>query len=117
VATEDDLRRVARSLPETEERASYGKRPSWKVAGKGFVGIWKDETSASLIVESIAERDALLQSSPEKFFTTPHYGDSPRLLVRLEMITVQELRELVTDAWRSQAPAELVQAFDQRDST
>jgi hypothetical protein len=39
MATEDDLRAIALSLPSVEERPTYGKRPSWKVAGRGFVGI------------------------------------------------------------------------------
>ena len=34
VATEEDLRTIALSLPGTEERPGYGKRPSWKVRGK-----------------------------------------------------------------------------------
>ena len=114
MATEDDLRAIALSLPETDERASYGKRPSWKVRGRGFAGVWKDEATAAIILEDVSHRDALLSSDPDKFFTTAHYGESPRLLVRLDKVTVAELREVVTDAWRSQAPTELVRQFDDR---
>ena len=107
MATEADLRAIALSLPGVEERASYGKRPAWRVAGRGFLGIWKDGASASFQAEDLAEKEALLAGEPEKFFTTPHYGESPRLLVRLAAIDVDHLREIVTDSWRRSAPADL----------
>src|SRR5438309_2421278 len=112
VATEEDLRRIALSLPGTEERPSYGGRPGFRVRGRGFVGIWKDNASVVLLAESLAEKQALLSSEPRKFFTTPHYGDSPRLLVRLAEVDVEELGELVTESWRQHAPADLLSALD-----
>jgi hypothetical protein len=113
VATEDDLRRIALSLPETEERAGYGKRPSWKVRGRGFVGIWKDEQSAVISIADLEERRARLVDEPEKFFTTPPYGDGPHLLVRLDRVDAAELRELVIESWRGNAPDDLVTRFDE----
>jgi hypothetical protein len=100
------------SLPAVEEHQSYGKRPSWRVARRGFVGIWKDETSAVFAAEDAAEKQALLASSPQKFFTTAHYGESDRLLVRLETVEREELRQLVTESWRQQAPPEIRDRFD-----
>jgi hypothetical protein len=47
------------------------------------------------------------------FFTEPHYNGFPAVLVRLAAIDVDQLAELLTDAWRSQAPKSLVQAFDE----
>jgi hypothetical protein len=114
MATEDDLRAIALSLPSVEERASYGRRPSWRVGGKGFVGIWKDETSAVFMAEDLAEKESLLHDEPEKFFTTPHYGNSTRLLVCLAAVDPDELRELVTESWRQQASPDLVAALNQR---
>jgi hypothetical protein len=112
MATEDDLRRIAMSLPGVEERPGYGKRPSWKVAEKGFVGVWKDERSAVFLAEDAAEKQALLASDPDKFFTTAHYGQSPRLLVRLDAIEPDELCELITESWRRVAPPELIKHLD-----
>jgi hypothetical protein len=114
MATEDDLRAVAVSLPCVEERPSYGKRPSWRVAGKGFVGIWKDETSAVFVAEDVAEKEALLAAEPETFFTTPHYGNSARLLVRLDAVDVERLREIVTESWRQHAPSDVLAEFEGR---
>ncbi len=63
-------------------------------------------------VANDAEKQMLLASDPEKFFTEPHYNGFPAVLVRLKAIRVAELRELLTDAWRCQAPRALVKQFD-----
>jgi hypothetical protein len=46
------------------------------------------------------------------YFTEPHYDGYPAILVRLAAIDPVELEELLTDAWRLQAPPALVRAFD-----
>jgi hypothetical protein len=63
-------------------------------------------------VANVGEKEALIASDPEKFFTEPHYNGYPAVLVRLAAAGVKELRELLTDAWRIQAPKALVKAFD-----
>jgi hypothetical protein len=113
MATEADLRAIALSLPGVEEHATYGKRPSWKVASRGFVGIWKDEASAVFLAEDAVEKEALLASDPDKFFATPHHANSSRLLVRLNAIEADELRELVTESWRQVASPHLVDQLDE----
>jgi hypothetical protein len=60
------------------------------------------------------EKERLLASGEERFFTESHYKGFPAVLVRLAMIEVGELEALLTDAWRCQAPRALVQAFDER---
>jgi hypothetical protein len=50
----------------------------------------------------------LLAADPEKFFTEPHYNGYPAVLVRLAAVDEPELRELLVDAWRIQAPKPLV---------
>lgn len=58
-------------------------------------------------VASLAEKEELLAADPEKFFTEPHYNGFPAVLVRLPAIDAGELAELITDAWRCQAPRAL----------
>jgi hypothetical protein len=58
------------------------------------------------------EKQALLAADPAKFFTDDHYRGYPAILVRLPEVDVAELTELLTDAWRIQAPRSLVKAFD-----
>jgi hypothetical protein len=53
----------------------------------------------------------LLAADAGKFFTEPHYNGFPAVLVRLAAVGEDELRELITDAWRCQAPRDLVRAW------
>ena len=65
-------------------------------------------------VPSLADKEALLatDATGERFFTEPHYNGFPAVLVRLAAIRLPELRELITDAWRCQAPKPMVKDFD-----
>ena len=49
------------------------------------------------------------------FFTTPHYDGYPVVLVRLDVVSEQQLAELVEDAWRTQAPKRVIAAHDERE--
>ena len=63
-------------------------------------------------VDGESEKQALLAMDPVKFFTTDHYNGYPAVLVRLPTIKAVELAELIVDAWRTRAPADLIRAFD-----
>jgi hypothetical protein len=52
-------------------------------------------------------RIALSLPQAAKFFTEPHYHGFPAILIRLPAIETDELRELLTDPWRCQAPRTL----------
>jgi hypothetical protein len=53
---------------------------------------------------SLDDKEFLLASDSAKFFTEPHYNGYPAVLVRLAAVRAPELRELITEAWRCQAP-------------
>jgi hypothetical protein len=112
MATVEDVRRIALSLPETDEHPSYGGHPSFRVRKKGFTHLRDDGDSIVVRVASLEEKAALLASDPKKFFTTPHYDGYPAVLVRFAEVDCDELRELITDAWRLRAPTRVLQAFD-----
>jgi hypothetical protein len=113
VATEEDVRRIALSLPETTEELWYGTT-GYKVAGKGFLRIrTKDEGGLVVFVADQAEKAALLASAPKKFFTTPHYWNSLTLLVDLRRIGVRELREVITESWCQKAPRKVLAVFEE----
>jgi hypothetical protein len=110
VATEDDVRRIALSLPETTEKPSYGT-PGWRVKDKLFLRLRTDaEGGLVVFVSDLGEKEALIGSEPEKFFTTPHYDGYPTVLVHLPAIGVDELTELITDSWRNKAPTRVLKA-------
>jgi hypothetical protein len=124
VADQDDVRRIALALPETTEA---GDRFAFSVTDKGkqkgFVWAWaerlepkkprvpRDDVVAVRVIDRF-DREALLASAPDKFFTEPHYNGFPAVLVRLPRIDVDELAQLILDAWRCQAPRTLVEAFE-----
>lgn len=108
----DEIRSIALELPGTEERASYGGRPSWRTRARMFTWIRDDPEALVVWVDSEEEKHALIESEPEKFFTTPHYEGHPILLVRLEAVDRQEAEELVVESWRLRAPPSLVKRWD-----
>jgi hypothetical protein len=109
MATEDDVRRIALDLPETIEKPWYGS-PGFRVKDKGFLRI-RSEAEGGLVVfvEDLGEKEALLASDPDKFFTTPHYDGYPTVLVNLPAIDVDELTELIVESWRLKAPARVLE--------
>jgi hypothetical protein len=112
MATEADVRRIALSLPETIEKPWYGS-PGFRVKDKGFLRI-RSEAEGGLVVfvADLGEKEALLASDPDVFFTTPHYDGYPTVLVDLPAIDVDELTELIVESWRIKAPKRVLSAYD-----
>jgi hypothetical protein len=112
MATEDDVRAIALSLPGTTEEQWY-QAPAYKVAGKGFLRL-RTEAEGGLVVfvSDLGEKEALLSSNSDAFFTTPHYDGYPIVLVNLDKIDHDELRELITDSWLVKAPPKLRREYE-----
>jgi hypothetical protein len=112
MATEEDVRVIALSLPSTTEEQWY-QTPAYKVAGKGFLRI-RTEAEGGLVVfvSDLGEKEALLGSNPDAFFTTPHYDGYPVVLVNIDKVDHEELRELITDSWLIKAPPKLRREFE-----
>jgi hypothetical protein len=120
----DDVRRLALALPRTGEKLSWGM-VTWTVAGKGFVWerpLRKADLEAlgdaaptgdvlGVRVPDLGAKEALLADDPAVYFTTPHFDGYPSVLVRLERIDVDELAEIVTEAWLARAPARVARSF------
>jgi hypothetical protein len=125
MATWDDVRRIALALPETTERGSHDDLPAWRVRDKLFV--WErplrrgdlaalgdaapDGPILGARVPDEGAKEALLADDPEVYFTTRHFDGYPAVLVRLARIGVEELTELVTEAWYARAPKRLAAQF------
>ena len=107
MATEADVRAIALSLPGTTDEQWY-QTPGYKVAGKGFLRFRSEaEGGLVLFVLDLGEKEALRTSNPDAFFTTPHYDGWPIVLVNLDEVDDEELRELITDSWLIKAPPKL----------
>lgn len=110
MVTEDDVRRIALSLPATSEKPSYGT-PGFRVRDRLFARIREEGEEGNVLVVWVAdegEKHGLVSSEPDKFFTTPHYDGHPILLVRFDAVDIEELRELLTESWRLRAPKKVL---------
>ena len=127
MADQDTVRRIALSLPDTGE---YEDRFAFYVLNKAkrkpFVWVWMERTDpkkarvpqpavVAVRVANLDEKAAILALDPDKFFTEPHYNGYPAVLIRLHAID-DDLEEFIVDAWRCQAPRQLVKEFDDQDA-
>lgn len=119
MADADDVRRLALALPHAVEIPSDGF--DFRVENKGFVWSYPERVPgkprvirtdvAVLHVGDEGEKQALLLGEPALFFTTAGYAGLPLVMVRLPEVSVERLAELITDAWRMRAPAELQESL------
>jgi hypothetical protein len=111
------VRQIAALLPETED-LSTSSALRFEVRKKGFAWSWQERVAPKrprrprLDVLAVRcppeEKDAILSSDPKKFFTEDHYRGFPAVLVRLDEVSKDEMRALLTAAWRCQAPRALI---------
>jgi hypothetical protein len=124
MSTWDDVSRIALALPETEARLSRDLR-QWRVHEKLFVwerplrpkeieALGDDAPTGPILgarVEHLLAKEALLADDPAVFFTTSHFESHPSILIRLGLITGDDLEEVVTEAWLARAPKRLARAY------
>lgn len=105
----EQVRRHAMALPEAEEGTHF-RLPSFKVAGKGFVGTQNGDTHA---IASVGrdEAEALADEAPDVFEVVWRTGGI-FVGVRIELAAVSDdrLAEVIGHAWRHRAPRRLVAA-------
>jgi hypothetical protein len=117
MATIEDVRRIALALPEVEERISgHNGGPAWQTRRGGIAWergprasdlealnalgrTWPDGEIIGVRVDGLDTKQALLESYPDAFFTIPHFEGYPAVLVRLSAIALDQLAEVITDAW------------------
>ncbi|QHC60005.1 MmcQ/YjbR family DNA-binding protein [Rathayibacter sp. VKM Ac-2760] len=107
MSDDDDVRRLALLLPGTEERTAYGT-PAFYAGPRMFARLHERPGVLVAWRADLGEREALLQSDPETYFTTSHYDGHPSVLVRLERIDADELGRLLREAWEARAPRRLL---------
>lgn len=118
MATEQDVRRIAASLPETTCGVSDEGQLVVSFRDKGLAWSWRERVDPkapkvpnrgvlAVRVDGVEAKEELLAAEPHVFFTEPHYNGYPAVLVRLGAIDADELGELLTDAWRLRAPKRL----------
>ena len=133
MASWDDVRRIAATLPHTEETVRWDNT-TWAVANprrpsaKPKAYVWErplrkrdidelgpaapgDQPILAVRTADVGVKDALIADDPAVFFTIPHFNHYPAVLVLLDAIDTDELEEVMTDAWLTQAPAPVRDEF------
>ncbi len=125
MATWNDVRRIALSLPETSETTARAGTATWSVREKSFA--WErplrradlealgDAAPTGAILglrtADLEMKDVFLASDPAVFFTTPHFDGYAAVLVRLGAIALPALRIALVEAWLARAPKRVAEEF------
>lgn len=117
----EDVHALAHGMPHVTVEHGTADNPVYQVGRKSFVffrnprpdavdpvtGERYDDVIVFWVADE-ADKSALLQDPSTPFFTTPHFDGHPSVLLRASRIgelTLQELTEVVQEAWLSQASA------------
>ena len=121
-ATLDDVRAFSLALPGTAESTSgHSGGATWRARNGTYVwerppsktdlaqlaerGLrWPDGVVIAVRTDGLDEKEALVQTFPDAFFTIPHFDGYPAVLVRLDTVGRDHLREVITAAWMLRAP-------------
>ena len=121
-ATLDDVRAIALALPGAHESIDgHRKGATWRTDTGVFVWergpskadaaklaelgrAWPDGPVVGVRTDGLEGKEALLGSFPGIFFTIPHFDGYPAVLVRLDAVELDQLREVITDAWLLKVP-------------
>ena len=111
MVTIGEVRALAQRLPRSYE-VLVGGRVKFRVGRIVYVAFSRDETQMGFGFPK-EERAALVASEPDKFLL-PKQSDMRYhwVEVRLAAIDVDEMRELVLDAWRMVVPKKVAAAYD-----
>lgn len=109
--TRDEVHALILSLPEVEEGASWG-HPSYKATGKFLTRIRDEDDSVVVYVDSIDERDLLIEAEPGTFHLTDHYRNYPMVLARIASVDPAWLRSRLVRRWRGLVPARVRKAHE-----
>ncbi len=127
MTTMADLDALAMAMPLVTKEVSEDGRPSYHVHGKLFcfhrsrrpdaIDAATGERLDDVLMFRVADQDEkelLLGSRPDVFFTTPHFNGYPAVLTRIPQLALldrTELRDLVVDAWLTRAQKRIAKAW------
>jgi hypothetical protein len=117
----EDVHEIAMTMPHVGVLHGNSGNPVYQVGGKSFIffrtprpdALDPDtgERYADVVVfwvESEADKQAMVQDERSPFFTTSHFDGHLSVLIRgsrIGELTLQELTEVVQDAWLCRASA------------
>jgi hypothetical protein len=109
--TIDSVRRVAMSLPRTEEHLIHG-RVKFRIRSIVYVAFSRDQKTMGFAFPKEL-RNSLIEGDPDKFLM-PKVSELRFnwVCVRLNAIDSREMRTLVTEAWRMVVPRSVAAAHE-----
>jgi hypothetical protein len=113
----EQLRRLCLALPETTERISHGSPSFFVREKKTFVSYVDDHHGDGILgfwcAAPPGAQQELIAAEPDRFYRPAYVGHRGWLGVRLDRsVDWDEIREIVTDAYRMVAPKTLVRLLD-----
>ena len=127
MATMADLDELALAMPQTTKELSDDGRPAYRVHGKLFclhrgrradaVDPQTGERLDDVLMFRVADlgvKELLLSDTRGLYFTTPHFDGYPAVLLRipdLARLDLQELEDLVSEAWLTRAQKRVAKAW------
>jgi len=131
--THDDIRQIVFALPGGSEGPIWGQDIGFLIGtekktrfarfgppeGSKVGNLLPPDDEDTLVIFHCGQRLELLAASPDRFFTTPHYGapgEPGGIITRLAENRgpddLAELAELLEDSWRHVAPPNLIAQLD-----
>lgn len=120
MATWQQVHEIGHDLPGIEVRGNEwrvgNKLVAWERALRrsDHEALGSDAPDGDVLAVWLPDLDtkqALLADDPDTYFTTPHFEGYRAILIRLEEIAVDELEELMIEAWVDRAPKRLSRPF------
>ena len=109
--TADEMKAIVLAFPGAEDGMSYGS-PSFKLNGKFFTRLRREDASVVLMDISHDERDMLMEAEPATFHLTPHYKDYPCVLARIESLHAGSFQNFLERRFRKVAKKTVVKAWE-----
>jgi len=112
--TANDFRRLALSLPETEQKA-HMDHPDFRVGGKIFATLGYPDKGWGMVKLTPEQQHYYLKDYPDVFVPVKGaWGRRGATTVHLKAVSNEALQGAIAAAWRNTAPKRLAEQFPEK---